>query len=117
MSRISLDHNLGTLDRILRGSIGLALLFQGFKSQGGWGRWLIFGSSLFLIPGLTGTDPLMKRLGVSTKMGVENNILNLMKQARPGHGIKPLLTEQATPIGLTRWVKTGETLAASLAIG
>jgi hypothetical protein len=53
--------------------------------------------SAFLIYGITGFDPLLKKLKLSTMPHSKNNLLSVLKQAAPGQGINPMLTQQAVP--------------------
>jgi hypothetical protein len=119
MSKISLDHNLGLLDRVLRGVLGLSLIMRGASQQRVLSPWMVLGGSMLLIPSLTGTDPLLKAFGLSTKAQDENFFMNMMKQVKPGYGVPPLQTQQASPNRefLQRTHFTGKTLADALSVG
>ena len=59
--------NEGTVDRVLRVAVGLALLVWFFMDQGtGVLHWLKLIGIVPLVTGLAGTCPLYSVLGVST---------------------------------------------------
>jgi uncharacterized membrane protein len=115
----SLDHqNMGPADRVVRSTLGGAMLVNGLKHlDHSWLRRLETGiGGLFLLYGVTGFDPLLKALGVSTVPGAEDNVLNQLKQVAPGQGINPMLTQQPLPRNVTRKSNIDETIADSMII-
>lgn len=54
--------NEGTVDRALRITLGLALLFVAFTGRGAWG----YLGAIPLLTGLMGSCPLYSILGIST---------------------------------------------------
>jgi hypothetical protein len=96
---ITLNQNMGKTDRLLRGCVGSFLLFSSIlrKQKIHWrllsGMW----GGMLLLSGFIGFDPLLKKFGASTIPGAENDLANLLKQAVPGQGINPILTQQAVP--------------------
>jgi hypothetical protein len=119
MSRISLDNNLSMVDRLLRGGLGFSLMARAVRKPIAASPWMMLGGVLLTLPALTGTDPILRFLGISTHPGDENFFLNLMKQVKPGHGVKPSETEQARPLQLHWPVRINEDqpLAEALTIG
>src|SRR5262249_43813034 len=105
----TLTQNMGKTHRFLRGSIGFFLLSSSVmrKQKTFWSLLSGLWGGTLLISGFVGFDPLLKKLGASTIPGAENNIGNLLKQALPGQGINPILTQQAVPQG-----KPGKTYAS-----
>jgi hypothetical protein len=100
MAVTQITPNMGRTDRIVRGTLGGWMLLNGLAHLAGGGWWrriesLVGGA--FLVYGITGFDPLLKRFGASTIPGTENNIMNQIKHAAPGQGINPMLTQQAVP--------------------
>ncbi|WP_373532521.1 DUF2892 domain-containing protein [Vampirovibrio sp.] len=98
MTTASFDQNVGGLDRVIRGIFGTALIYRGISRKNSlWkGMGLLMGA-LLAIPSITGHDPVLKQFGASTRFEDENFILNILKKAKPGHGINPILTEQPSP--------------------
>lgn len=115
---MKMDPNMGKTDRWLRGILGGLMLVNGLRHRGSMMRRLesVIGGAFFIY-GLTGFDPLLKYFGASTIPGAENNALNMMKQALPGQGINPMLTEQASPRKKTKGVDSSRTVSKSFAVG
>jgi hypothetical protein len=90
---------MGPLDRIIRGVLGSTLLVRGLSNGLGsrWGRFETLLGGAFIVYSATGMDPLLKVFGASTRMGAENNVLNLVRQALPGQGTNPKTLGQAVP--------------------
>ena len=101
MAVMNMTQNMGKTDRMVRGMMGGAMLLDGLmhigNSTGRRVETLIGGAFLFY--GATGFDPLLKAFGVSTIPGTENNLMNRLKQATPGQGVNPMMTQQAVPQG------------------
>lgn len=57
-----MKHDVGTLDRLIRISVGLFLLFQGLVGGHGWG----YLGVIPLLTGAIGWCPLYGLLGIST---------------------------------------------------
>lgn len=113
----TLTPNMGPIDRIVRGTLGGLLFINGLSHLNNSRirplETLVGGA--FLTYGLTGFDPLLKKLGASTIGGDEKNILNRLKQAMPGQGINPMLSQQPEPRRTSRrW--RGKTVADALAV-
>ncbi len=118
MTTASFHQNVGGLDRLIRGGLGATLiLHQGMTRQNDFwkGARLLLGALLF-IPSITGHDPLLKQFGASTRFEDENFILNILKKAKPGHGINPKLTEQPCPHIAFKPQEKQNTLCSMLAI-
>ena len=58
--------NEGTIDRVLRVIVGLALLAAYFLTAGGSYHWLYLLGIVPLVTGLVGTCPVYSLLGFST---------------------------------------------------
>lgn len=118
MAVMQMTPNMGVTDRIVRGILGGLMLFNGAthmrKSPARVVEAGVGGA--FLLYGITGFDPLLKMFGASTISGAKDNILHRMKQAAPGQGINPMLTQQAIPQKTTRGINPKETAASSTAI-
>lgn len=95
--------NMGGMDRLIRVTVGsmflYALLSNLTSPRNLLKSLLLGGGSLMLYSGIKGQDPVMKALGVSTIPGAQDNIINQLKQVKPGPGVPPLQTEQAIPQG------------------
>jgi hypothetical protein len=117
MTIASFHQNVGVIDRLIRGGLGGILILQGMSRQNNlWkGAGLIMGA-LLSIPSITGHDPLMKQFGASTRLEDENFIFNLIKKAKPGHGIQPILTVQPSPHHAFKPLEKQNTLSGMLAI-
>ena len=91
--------NMGPTDRVVRGVMGAAMLWNGLQYFGNSpGRKIeTFMGGAFLVYGLTGFDPLLKAFGATTIGGRENNVLNRFRAMLPGPGIKPALTDYVKP--------------------
>ncbi len=119
MAVMDANQNMGATDRLIRGGLGGLMLMNGLPH-------LIGGSMLrrletlvggaFLFYGITGYDPLLKAFGASTIPGAENNIMHQLKQAAPGQGINPMMTQQAVPQQNIAQSTGGQTLADEMAI-
>lgn len=117
MTIASFHHNVGGLDRIIRGGLGAALLWQGISRKNmPWKGFSLLVGVLLSAPSLTGHDPILKRLGASTRFEDENFILNILKKTKPGHGVHPLQTEQPSPHLAFRPQEKQNTLSGMLAI-
>ena len=112
--------NVGVADRIIRSAVGLWLLYEGTRQVSTFGPIKMLMGGLLLLTGATGVDPILSRLGTSTRYGARNNIIHMAKQFLPGPGILPKLTEQAIPKNrLMNSLKKGmtlQTLAQQLAV-
>lgn len=64
---IMFSKNVGTLDQLLRISLGIALVATFFLSTGGPWHWLLLIGIVPLLTGLLATCPLYRLLGVSTR--------------------------------------------------
>lgn len=120
MAVMHLNNNMGKADRILRGVLGGVMLLDGMSHRHGAVAMLrrleALTGSAFVLYGLTGFDPLLKMFGASTVPGAENNILNLAKQAAPGQGINPMLTQQPLPKKPVRGINPEKPIADALVI-
>jgi hypothetical protein len=96
---IKLKPNMGIADRLFRGALGVFMLLNGIRAGGKlpWKAPEILLGSLFVVYGVTGVDPLLRRLNLSTIPRASNNLFSLVKQAAPGQGINPMLTQQPVP--------------------
>jgi hypothetical protein len=94
-----IQQNMGTMDRIVRGVMGSAMLLNGLRHLGHSPvRKIESGiGGAFLVYGLTGFDPLLAAFGANTRPGSETNVWNLIRHALPGQGIKPSLTQYVAP--------------------
>lgn len=114
---ISNWQNMGSEDRVVRGALGALLITHSIRRPSFFRTWEAVLGGILLVYGATGIDPLLSLLGVTTRRGEENNILNVAKQALPGQGIHPRTTEQSVPLkSLRRRVEEGVTLKRSLAV-
>lgn len=91
--------NMGKADRVLRSLLGFLLLLDGLTHfrKGTLRPLEVMTGGAFLVYGVTGFDPLLKRFGVSTIPGTADSLFNLLRQFAPGQGINPILTQQASP--------------------
>lgn len=89
--------NLGLLDRCIRGFVGGWLLYSGFQTKTAFSPIKTMVGGLLLNSSVRGQDSILGYFGASTKMGTENNVLNLIKQFKPGTQVPPSQTEQAVP--------------------
>jgi hypothetical protein len=96
-SQYQSQSNLGLLDRCIRSAVGGWLLYSGFQNKTALSSVKTMVGGLLLNSGVRGQDSILRAFGASTQMGAENNVLNLIKQFKPGTQIPPSQTEQATP--------------------
>jgi hypothetical protein len=110
--------NMGFSDRLSRGLLGLMLLMDGLQHirRSAIRPLETIVGGAFVFYGLTGYDPVLKKLGVSTIAGAEDNVLHQFQQVAPGQGINPMLTQQAVPQHDTRGMAPTETVAKATAI-
>lgn len=111
--------NMGFADRLLRGGLGIYLLFWGFKNLGkGSTSKIILGGTL-LTHSLSGYDPILAVLKKSTQSKAVKNVLNRVKQGMPGHDNKPVNLQQPVPKRLKRITieDSDQTVADFLAVG
>lgn len=110
--------NMGKMDRIVRGTLGAVLLLNGLRNLGNSPlrkiETLIGGA--FFAYGVSGFDPLLSAYGASTIPGRENSLWNLFRQALPGQGIKPTLTQYVLPKGDIKRFNENTTIAEALAV-
>jgi hypothetical protein len=92
-------NNMGPTDRSIRGVLGLIMLAMGLfgSHRNLWSGLGVGVGAAFLIYGITGYDPLLKLFGASTRKEADNHLINLAKQALPGHGDKPMTVQQPMP--------------------
>lgn len=118
MAVMQMTQNMGINDRIVRGTLGSLMLANGLMhlrhSPIRWVETVIGGAFTFY--GLTGFDPLLKWLGVSTIPGSENHILHVAKQVAPGQGINPMQTQQAVPKQATRGADSEQSVSDAMTI-
>ena len=119
MSKIHLAHNLGPIDRMVRTGLGITLMAQSIKKKHPLSVWMMLTGALLTIPGLIGTDPLLKTFGISTRRSDENYMMNLARQFKPGYGLKPLDAEQAYPLRQLKYneLSQHDALADGLVVG
>lgn len=79
---MNLTRNMGMNDRIIRGLIGALLLWHGSRSEKpsklNQVEKVVGGA--FVVYGVTGIDPLLAALGVTTIPGDKHNVVNQMKK-------------------------------------
>ncbi len=111
--------NMGITDRMVRGTLGSALLLNGLRHIGDSRvrqmEALIGGA--FLAYGVTGFDPLLAALRVNTIAGTETNVFNMIRHSMPGQGIRPILTQYVSPKKPLRPFDESIPLAQALSIG
>ncbi|HEY9685591.1 MAG TPA: YgaP-like transmembrane domain [Coleofasciculaceae cyanobacterium] len=109
--------NMGLLDRAARGVLGSLLLLHSLRRRTRFlRRWEGVIGGVFLVNGLSGFDPLLAALRMTTLPDDDINVLNLAKQALPGHGDKPMSVTQPVPRRVTRQQDFRGTLSQTLAI-
>ena len=112
-----MPQNIGTLDRVLRGLVGMWMIMTGI------GRLFTVFGMIQVVSGIclttsaaTGRCAMMKWMNASTIPGQSNNVLNQLKQALPGQGTNPIQTQQASPMRETRRINPDEPAADAFAI-
>ncbi len=112
-----IEMNMGVLDRIIRGGLGLYLLLQGIKRLGHGGTSRMVMGGTLLAHSLSGYDPLLALFKTSTRPEDDKNLFNLKKQFRPGHGDKPRNLQQPVPQQTRMPENSEQTVAEFLAVG
>lgn len=100
MMGITVSQNMGTVDRMVRGLLGAAMLLHGLVTENKtvFNRIELVVGGAFLTYGITGFDPLLTVWGVTTKPGDTDNLVNrIIKKQMPGQGMKPMLMQQPVP--------------------
>jgi hypothetical protein len=110
--------NMGPIDRLIRGALGGWMVVNGLA---GFGRSPVRRAQTllgvaWLSGSLLGRDPLFKLFGLSSVQGREDFLLNQLRQAAPGQGINPMLTQQPTPQHSTRGVGAEQSVAEATRI-
>jgi hypothetical protein len=114
---INRKRNMGFPDRAVRGVLGSLLLLHACRRRTRFlRRWEGVIGGVLLVNGLSGFDPLLAALRMTTLPGDDINVLNLAKQALPGHGDKPISVAQPVPKRVPRQQDFRWTMAQALAI-
>lgn len=113
-----LEVNMGQNDRLIRGALGAVMFLNGVMQprSNALTRFLSGVGGAFLLYGVTGFDPLLRLFGVSSIPGRNNNVMNKLKKSAPGHGINPILTEQAVPRNHSHTYPHDATVSEALSI-
>lgn len=94
---MALSKNIGNMDRLIRGVVGLMLVMDGLKHKSSLGRQLetLAGGAL-IANALTGHCSMLSALKASTVPGKDNNILEQVKAKLPNQEKSHKLTEDET---------------------
>jgi hypothetical protein len=78
--------NIGSIDRIVRGITGLWMVMDGLKNKNSAVRPMkIIAGGALIANSLTGHCAMLSAFNASSIPGTENNVVNQIRGALPGH--------------------------------